>query len=201
MLAPLVTPGQLELTAIDVGQGDSLLVAFPGGKLMVVDGGGIPAFGRRTKSQMEIGEDVVSPYLWDRSIRSVDVLALTHAHEDHIGGMAALMENFHVKELWTGAMSDNPLWNHLRDQARRSGVRIVTMQAGSQFAYGNAHIQVLAPATDYAAPDVPRNNDSQKTYGDANPSFSARYGGFVNGDDASRLNGNLTYSTAATATP
>jgi competence protein ComEC len=143
-----------------VGQGDSLLVAFPEGKLMVVDGGGIPAFGRRTKSQMEIGEDVVSPYLWDRSIRSVDVLALTHAHEDHIGGMAALMENFHVKELWTGAMSDNPLWDHLRDQARRSGVRIVTMQSGSQFAYGNARIQVLAPATDYVAPDAPRNNDS-----------------------------------------
>ena len=39
---------------------------------------------------MDIGEDVVSPYLWDRSIRNVDVVALTHAHEDHIGGLAAL---------------------------------------------------------------------------------------------------------------
>ena len=46
---------------------------------------------------MEIGEDVVSPYLWGRSIRRIDVLALTHAHEDHIGGLGALMENFHVK--------------------------------------------------------------------------------------------------------
>ena len=143
--APEIARNQLELTAIDVGQGDSLLVSFPDGKLMVVDGGGIPAFGRRTKSNMEIGEDVVSPYLWGRSIRTVDVLALTHAHEDHIGGLSALMENFHVHELWTGAMSDNPLWDALRDQARRSGVRIVPMQAGSAFAFGGARVEVLAP--------------------------------------------------------
>jgi competence protein ComEC len=158
--SPLTTPGQLELTAVDVGQGDSLLVSFPEGRLMVVDGGGIPSFGRPNRSQMEIGEDVVSPYLWKRSIRSVDVLALTHAHDDHIGGLAALMENFHVKELWIGAMSDNPLWDALRDKARRQGVRIVSMQGGRQFAFAGAQVQVLAPSPDYIAPEKPRNNDS-----------------------------------------
>ena len=158
--APRVAPDQLELTAIDVGQGDSLLVSFPNGKLMLVDGGGIAAFGRRVRTQMEIGEDVVSPYLWDRSIRTIDVLALTHAHDDHLGGLAALMENFHVRELWTGAMSDNPLWNSLRDRARRLGVRIVPMQGGRNFAYGGARIEVLAPMAGYTAPENPRNNDS-----------------------------------------
>jgi competence protein ComEC len=90
----------------------------------------------------------------------VDVLALTHAHDDHIGGLSALMENFHVKELWTGAMSDNPLWDALRDKARRQGVRIVSMQGGRQFAFGGAQVQVLAPSPDYIAPEKPRNNDS-----------------------------------------
>ena len=42
---------------------------FPDGKLMLVDGGGTLSFGRRTKPRMDIGEDVVSPYLWRRSIR------------------------------------------------------------------------------------------------------------------------------------
>jgi competence protein ComEC len=158
--APEVARGQLELTAIDVGQGDSLLVSFPDGKLMVVDGGGIPMFGRTTRPNMEIGEDVVSPYLWGRSISHIDVLALTHAHEDHIGGLSALMENFHVKELWTGAMSDNPLWDALRDQACRSGVRIVARQSGAAFGFGGAQVEVLSPAADYVAPDAPKNNDS-----------------------------------------
>src|SRR5262249_44379048 len=112
------------------------------------------------RSQMEIGEDVVSPYLWDRSIRTVDVVALTHAHEDHSGGLAALMENFHVRELWTGATSDNPLWNALRDRARALGVRIVPLQGGRSFNYGGAQIEVLAPLADYVPPDAPKNNDS-----------------------------------------
>ena len=100
---PRTVPGTLELTAIDVGQGDSLLVAFPDGKLMLVDGGGIPSFGRAVKTRLDIGEDVVAPYLWTRSIRHIDVVALSHAHEDHIGGLAAILRDFDVKELWTGA--------------------------------------------------------------------------------------------------
>ncbi len=170
---PLIEPGVLEITTIDVGQGDSILIAFPDGKLMLMDGGGIPAFGarpynpsvsagapRRVKSKLDIGEDVVSPYLWSRSIRRLDVVALSHAHEDHIGGLAAILENFHVKELWTGANSDNPIWDALRDKALRFGVKIVPMQRGGPFAYGGAILQTLAPRPDYVPAADPKNNDS-----------------------------------------
>jgi len=158
--APRIARHELEMTVVDVGQGDSILLTFPDGKLMLVDGGGIPAFGRRAPSQMDIGEDVVSPYLWQRSIGRIDVMACTHAHADHIGGLPALLENFHARELWTGANSENPAWCAVRDKARRDGVRIVPLHRGQRLNYGGVALEVLAPALDYAPKEAPHNNDS-----------------------------------------
>src|SRR4051794_23980026 len=78
------TPGKLEVSAIDVGQGDSIFVAFPDGTTMLVDAGGFPGFTNMVrKPQLDIGEDVVSPYLWKRRIRHIDYAVLTHGHSDH----------------------------------------------------------------------------------------------------------------------
>ena len=157
---PETRPGQLEMTAIDVGQGDSILVVFPDGKRMLLDGGGIPAFGGGARARMDIGEDVVAPYLWDRDIRSVDVIALSHAHEDHIGGLPALTGDFHPGELWTGVTPESPTWSALRDKAAETGARIVPLEAPARFAYGGTEIEVLAPFPDYVPADTPKNNDS-----------------------------------------
>jgi len=157
---PETRPGTLEMTAIDVGQGDSILVVFPDGKRLLMDGGGIPAFGGKSRAQLDIGEDVVAPYLWNRSIRSVDVIALSHAHEDHIGGLPALTGDFHPRELWTGVTPESPTWCTLREKAARNGVKIVPLEAPARFAYGGAEIEVLAPFSDYIPADSPKNNDS-----------------------------------------
>jgi competence protein ComEC len=157
---PDVCPGQLELTAIDVGQGDSLLVVFPDGKRMLVDGGGIPAFGHQYRPRLDIGEDVVAPYLWDRSIRTVDVIALSHAHEDHIGGLPALVSDFRPRELWTGATPDSATWRTVRAKAAQTGARIIPMESPRRFSFGGAEVEVLAPFPDYVPRDVPGNNDS-----------------------------------------
>jgi competence protein ComEC len=158
---PLTKPGALELTAIDVGQGDGLLVAFPDGKLMMVDGGGFPnLFGRKVKPKLDIGEDVISPYLWSRSVRKLDVVVCTHAHEDHAGGLGAIIDNFHPAQLWTGANGESPVWLDLRSKAIARHVRIDSMRAGRSFDFGGTHIDILAPLADYEAGDVGKNNDS-----------------------------------------
>ena len=67
---PELSSGKLEVTAIDVGQGDSVFLAFPDGTTMLVDAGGFPGFTNMVrKPQLDLGEDVVSPYLWSRRIR------------------------------------------------------------------------------------------------------------------------------------
>ncbi|HEY1756044.1 MAG TPA: ComEC/Rec2 family competence protein [Bryobacteraceae bacterium] len=148
-------PHQLELTSIDVGQGDSLLLMFPGGARMLVDGGGLLQFGTPRKSNLDIGEDVVSPYLWTRGIKTLDVVVATHAHEDHIGGLPAILENFRPKELWVGA---NPP-ERLEELARKLGIRVLDRRLGPPFEFSGATIQIVSPPEDYTAAKL-GNNDS-----------------------------------------
>lgn len=161
---PEVHPGQLELTAIDVGQGDSLLVSFPDSKLMLIDAGGALSFGRRAPSRLDVGEDVVSPYLWSRSIRKIDIVVLTHAHDDHAGGLAAIIENFHPSELWTGATAPganfSKSWSAIRMQARAQHVKISAFSSGRTFQFGGARVEVISPPADYVPAAGPMNNDS-----------------------------------------
>jgi competence protein ComEC len=177
---PQVARGTLEVSAIDVGQGDSILVGFPDGRLMLVDGGGIATFGKQAKARMDIGEDVVAPYLWSRSVRRLDVIALSHAHEDHIGGLPALIEGFRPRELWTGATPDSATWTLVKEKAAKWGVRIVQREAPARFEFGGATVEVLAPPADYVPADVPKNNDSLV--------MSVRYGrhGFLLTGDVER---------------
>src|SRR5712691_1999714 len=104
------TKGKLEVTVLDVGQGDSLFVVSPGGKTLLIDGGG--AFGgfpgHEEHYGIDPGEEAVSPYLWSRGFHKLDVVALTHAHQDHLGGLTAILENFHIGELWIGREVTSP---------------------------------------------------------------------------------------------
>jgi len=152
---PSLVPHTLELTAIDVGQGDGLLVVFPEGRTMLIDGGGILTYGRARPPSLDIGEDVVSPYLWSRGIRHIDILAATHAHADHTGGLAAIMNNFRPRELWVGP---NPLPG-LVSEARHFGVQVKDMRAGPPFQFAGTTVEVLSPSEDYSSVS-PGNNDS-----------------------------------------
>ncbi|MEI9812655.1 MAG: ComEC/Rec2 family competence protein [Acidobacteriota bacterium] len=134
--------GELELTAIDVGQGDSLLIVFPQGATMLIDGGGRLEYGvRRRPPNLDIGEDVVSTYLWSRGIRHIDVIVATHAHQDHTGGLHALIENFQPVEFWTGA---NPPPD-LVAQARRQGARAIERRASEPFRFSGATVKFWHP--------------------------------------------------------
>jgi competence protein ComEC len=160
--------GALLIEAIDVGQGDSLLVIAPDGKTLLIDGGGFGGGPRQSTQDFDIGEEVVSPALWARGIRHLNAVALTHAHADHMGGLPAVLRNFHPAELWVGNNPHVAAYNELLDEAAALHISVKSFRAGDAFSFGGAQVQVLAPFRNYRPGAEPANNDSlvmHVTYG------------------------------------
>jgi competence protein ComEC len=159
---PLTTPGALEVTALDVGQGDSILVVNPDGATMLIDAGGpVGSHGAaETVSSFDIGEEVVAPYLWSRRLRRLDILVLSHAHTDHMGGMPAILEDLRPRELWVGIDPASTLYRKVLAEAARLNIPVRHVHAGDRRAWGPVQVAVLAPAVGYSNPGAPKNDDS-----------------------------------------
>ena len=98
----------LKITVIDVGQGSSTLVRFPGGGNMLIDGGGF------SDSPFDTGKSVLAPFLYHERISKIDTVVLSHPHPDHLLGLIYIMNNFDVRQVWRSNLpidlEDFPEW-------------------------------------------------------------------------------------------
>ena len=138
----------LEIVFLDVGQGDAALVRFPNGKTMVVDGG-------ERSEYFDYGEQVLLPFLRYMGIRRVDVVVASHSHNDHIGGLVALLEQMEVGHfLDSGQIYDSWTARRLRELIAERGVRYHRVAAGDSLAgLGGVAGLVLHPTADFIDAD------------------------------------------------
>jgi len=160
---PRWSQGKLEVTILDVGQGDSVFVVSPRGKTLLIDGGG--SFGGFSGQESNLGpdpgEEAVSPYLWSRGFQKLDIVALTHAHQDHIGGLTAILENFRVRSLWIGREVNSPALKNLEELARAKKIPIVHQARGSKLSWDGVEGEFLWPeASAGEVASSAQNNDS-----------------------------------------
>ena len=153
-LAP-VSNGLLRVTALDVGQGDALLITTPDGMTVMVDAGGISA------GTFDIGDRVVGPSLRARGLRRLDYLAVTHGDFDHLGGARSLLHDFIPREVWAGV----PVAGHVPQEALRAAAKASRtpwrwLQRGDRLELGAAEVRVHhPPLPDWERQRV-RNDDS-----------------------------------------
>lgn len=150
-----IPDGRLRLTFIDVGQADATLVRFPDASAMLVDTGG------SATGSFDSGSRVILPVLWALDVYSLDVLAISHADPDHVGGAATLVRDFTIREIWEGIpVPRDRVLTALMAQARARGVRWQTRTAGERVNIGGVDVRVWhPPRADWERQKV-RNDDS-----------------------------------------
>ncbi|MBS1841730.1 MAG: ComEC/Rec2 family competence protein, partial [Acidobacteria bacterium] len=161
--APQIAKDKFELTVLDVGQGDSLFLVSPAGRTILIDAGGPPPqFGPQSQQpSADPGEEAVSPFLWSRGINKIDVVALTHAHQDHLGGLPAIFDNFKIGALWIGREVRSPSLQKLEATARSRGIPILHESRGPGFDWDGVRGQFLWPEPNPGQPtSVVKNDDS-----------------------------------------
>lgn len=149
-----MNPGKLQVTFIDVGQGSSTLVRFPEGRNMLVDGGGFYA------ESFDVGRYVVAPYLWHERIKRIDLMVLTHPHQDHLAGLVFILKNFAVNEVWSnGEESESSSYKEfIRVIAERAIPHRIVSSDTPEKLISNAIVRIIHPPK--SGPEFDTNNDS-----------------------------------------
>ncbi len=148
--------GRLHISFLDVGQGDSAFVQLPQGSTVLVDTGGLAG-----PSTFDIGDRVVAPVLRSSGVRRLDYLVLTHGDPDHIGGAAAVVDEFRPRQIWEGVPVPRfePL-QRLRAAADQARLTWTTVRAGLRLTVDGVELAVLhPPPPDWERQRV-RNDDS-----------------------------------------
>lgn len=138
---------KLEVTFLDIGQGDSAFISTPGGKNILIDGGkrAIPPY-----SHFDAGKEVVLPFLKNKGVKRIDTLIATHPDGDHIGGLLAVLDSdIQIdKVLDCGYKHTSYTYrDFLKKIERRRETKYYQPRAGQVLNWGDeVKVQVLSPA-------------------------------------------------------
>ncbi len=134
--APISGNG-LTIHFIDVGQADCALLECDG-EYMIVDGGNV-----------EDGQMVVS-YLDQQGVETLSAVVCSHAHEDHVGGLPAVLAVYRVESVYAPVTEySSKVFGNFVSYTEKQGLSVTVPAPGDQFSLGSATVTVLGPVQDY----------------------------------------------------
>jgi competence protein ComEC len=153
-VAPYIS-SEGEVTIIDVGQGDSILIELPYRKeVYLIDSGGTVSYAKekweQKRSPYSISNDVIIPYLKAKGIRKIDKLILTHSDVDHIGEAENIINKIKISKVLIGDFHDaSDLENQVLNAAKEKKVAVEIVKAGDEWHASGTNFRVLAPSGYY----------------------------------------------------
>ena len=131
-----------KLTAIDIGQGDAILITSPSGRNILIDSG--------PNDRRDSGKDIIVPFLRHSGILTLDALVVTHADADHFGGALGIIGSFPVKELWVSEcarLEPKPTWIKTMAVALERGIPLRDIGRGFTWSDNSMEIRALHPVS------------------------------------------------------
>lgn len=129
--------GKLTISFIDVGQGDSILIKTPRNKYIMVDSG----------STNE--KDKFFGYIDSEKIESFYAVVATHPHEDHIGNLDNIIEDYNIEAVYMPKVSTNTkAFENLLNSVKEKGLKIKSIKSGIEFNLDSVKFEFLAPNSD-----------------------------------------------------
>lgn len=144
ILVVILIPKQksLEVTFIDVGQGDSILIRTPNKMTVLIDGGGMPAF---YQGDFDVGRDVIEPFLQSKGVRSIQVMVFSHFDSDHSEGLIYLLENMKVDTILYGIADQGEIYKRMKLISDKKGIRTIQLARGDEFIVDGILFEILSP--------------------------------------------------------
>ena len=130
----------LQITFLDVGQGDGICMELPDGRVYLMDGG--------SSDVSKVGNYRLVPFLKAKGIRKIDAVFLSHGDADHINGIAELLEEkqMSIDCICLPAGAEKEEFVEIRDLARARNISVRTIQAGDFWENNGAKFWCLNPA-------------------------------------------------------
>ncbi|OFI49191.1 DNA internalization-related competence protein ComEC/Rec2 [Floricoccus tropicus] len=137
-----------QISMIDVGQGDSIFLQnkFDRKNVLIDVGGRLdinPTEKWRERISNSNASRTVIPYIKSQGVGRIDILVLTHAHEDHMGDLLEVSKEFKIKEIWIteGALNSKALVEKLK----KTKTKVKLVQTGDKINIFSSYIEVISP--------------------------------------------------------
>ncbi|MFA6992549.1 MAG: ComEC/Rec2 family competence protein [Candidatus Gracilibacteria bacterium] len=140
---------KLEVSFLDVGQGDSIYIKTPSNNKILVDGG------PRNYVLKELSN--VIPF-FDKTI---DLVVLTHPHDDHLQGLNEVVKRYKIGAvMMTGAAFDTEAYKEFLRLIKEKNIPVIIAEAGKDFSFGDVDFDVLYPFKSVAGNSFENINNS-----------------------------------------